>query len=79
MSEFIPQLLTLSLLMILSIAGIGTLFQLSHSPKKKEESSDPLFTTYEEFMKVVDFMLSFGVIDITQYNELIRKASSYLK
>jgi hypothetical protein len=65
--------------MILAVAGIGTLFQLSHSPKKKEEPTNHLFTTTEEFMKVLDFMLSFGIIDITQYNELIRKASTYLR
>jgi hypothetical protein len=47
-------------------------------PNDKAKSQAKGKVTPDEFMKVMDFMLVMGIIDMKEYNQLIAKSIPYL-
>jgi hypothetical protein len=48
------------------------------TPEKKPISQAKGKVTPDEFMKVMDFMLVMGVIDMKEYNQLIAKSIPHI-
>jgi hypothetical protein len=75
--EWMPQLMTLSLLFMVLLLGIGVMIKLIPQPQTKKETK-PNKMTPDDLLFCLDFMVSHNIIDTKEYNQLITKAMPYL-
>ena len=78
--NFIGMVLILMILTLLTLSLLNTIYQKrkqKNNPQHYVDNVDSLNVSHEDFHKVVNFMLMYGVIDLDQYNQIMLKGLPY--